>query len=318
MPLESLLSLVKKLRERIDVYGNKLRKNEALTRYALIDPLLRELGWDTEDPGSVIPEYPVGADKADYALLSDGKAVMIVEAKSLDTSLQGEVLDQGLRYSLIEKTRYCSVTDGQRWEIYYDTHKPGDTDKKRLAQFDLKDQSVAEACLKALVLWRPPAMVSWRPNLDSRTKEGSENKGGTDDRGSWEQQASETPFGRSYWAQKASPASLELMEELVRLVQAVEPGLQPNYKKEYVGMANSGGARNFVVFKPQKREVIIRFKLHQSQEHEKRFERAGFSPSRYNKIHKEYSIKIGHHSLEQGRENLPPFILLARDFYNAK
>ena len=47
MPLESFLALVHKLRERIDAHGDKLRQSEALTRYALIDPLLRELGWDT-------------------------------------------------------------------------------------------------------------------------------------------------------------------------------------------------------------------------------------------------------------------------------
>ena len=39
MPLESFLALVHKLRERIDAHGDKLRQSEALTRYALIDPL---------------------------------------------------------------------------------------------------------------------------------------------------------------------------------------------------------------------------------------------------------------------------------------
>ena len=50
MPLENLLTLIEKLQERIDSHGDALKKNEMLTRYALIDPLLRELGWDTEDP----------------------------------------------------------------------------------------------------------------------------------------------------------------------------------------------------------------------------------------------------------------------------
>ena len=44
MPLESLLELVQKLRKRIDTHGEALKQSEALTRYALIDPLLRELG----------------------------------------------------------------------------------------------------------------------------------------------------------------------------------------------------------------------------------------------------------------------------------
>ena len=50
MILESLLELVETLKARIDTHGDQLRQSEALTRYALIDPLLRELGWDTEDP----------------------------------------------------------------------------------------------------------------------------------------------------------------------------------------------------------------------------------------------------------------------------
>ena len=61
-----------------------LRQNEALTRYALIDPLLRELGWDTEDPTLVIPEYKGVGGSADYALFSGDKLLMIVEAKKLD------------------------------------------------------------------------------------------------------------------------------------------------------------------------------------------------------------------------------------------
>ena len=64
--LESLLELVGTLRERIDEHGAALRQSEALTRYALIDPLLRELGWDTEDPTLVMPEYNTGVGFSDY------------------------------------------------------------------------------------------------------------------------------------------------------------------------------------------------------------------------------------------------------------
>ncbi len=153
MPLESLLALVEKLRKRIDSNDRELRKNEWLTRYALIDPLLRELGWDTEDPALVIPEYNVGdGSAADYALLSEGKPVMMVEAKSLGTPLQ-DAREQGLRYCMIKRTRYLSITDGERWEIYCDTDKTGDPGKKRLVQFDLKNRPATEACLRALTLW---------------------------------------------------------------------------------------------------------------------------------------------------------------------
>ena len=56
MPLESLLELVETLRKRIGGHRAALSGNEMLTRYALVDPLLCVLGWDTADPAIVIPE----------------------------------------------------------------------------------------------------------------------------------------------------------------------------------------------------------------------------------------------------------------------
>ena len=127
--------------------------SEALTRYALINPMLRELGWDTSDPNMVIPEYSSGDGRADYALLSDGKPVVMVEAKKLDESLQSAV-GQGIQYCLMQGTGYFLVTDGRRWEVY-ETHRPVPIDEKRVVSFDLKGTSAAEACLQALSLWRP-------------------------------------------------------------------------------------------------------------------------------------------------------------------
>ena len=120
----------------------------------LIDPLLRELGWDTENPSLVIPEYQSGHRRADYALLGDGKPVMMIEAKKLGTQLRDSVLSQGIQYCLEEGTKHFAVTDGQRWEVY-ETHKPVPIEQKRVAEFDLKDPSPATVCLKALALWRP-------------------------------------------------------------------------------------------------------------------------------------------------------------------
>lgn len=156
MPLENLLTLIEKLRECIDSHGDALKKNEMLTRYALIDPLLRELGWDTEDPNIVIPEYSSGGGRVDYALRNNGKPVIMLEAKKLDRSLN-DAIGQGIQYCLMEGTEYFVVTDGRRWEIY-ETHKPVPIDEKRITSFDLKDLSAADACLKALALWRPSAI----------------------------------------------------------------------------------------------------------------------------------------------------------------
>ena len=120
MPLESLLELVKTLSRRIDEYGPALSQSEALTRYALIDPLLRELGWNTEDPSIVIPEYRVPNNQiADYVLQANGHPAMVVESKKLDEPLQsGKALDQGNLYCAHTGSKHFVLTDGRRWEIY--------------------------------------------------------------------------------------------------------------------------------------------------------------------------------------------------------
>ena len=114
---------------------------------------MRALGWNTADPALVAPEYRSGSGSADYALLGNGKPLMMVEAKKLDTPLR-DVVGQGIQYCLIQGTAHFSVTDGRRWEIY-ETHRPVPIDDKRIVSFDLKEQDPAEVALQALALWRP-------------------------------------------------------------------------------------------------------------------------------------------------------------------
>ena len=122
MPMTDLLTLVTKLGSRIDDHRDAFKQSEALTRSALIDPLLRALGWDTEDPEAVVPEYNAKAGRADYALLRDGSPAVMVEAKRLDTPLQGKVVEQGIGYCINQGVGYFAVTDGRRWRIY-ETHR---------------------------------------------------------------------------------------------------------------------------------------------------------------------------------------------------
>ncbi len=151
MPLENLLTLIEKLQERIDSHGDALRQSEALTRYTLIDPLLRELGWDTEDPDVVVPEYRVQNNQiADYVLYQDGDPAIVIESKKLAEPLRGgKALDQGILYCAYTGAGYFLLTDGNSWEVY----ESGKTSP--ITSFDLTGGSAADACLKALALWRP-------------------------------------------------------------------------------------------------------------------------------------------------------------------
>ena len=152
--LEDLHSLIGTLQQRIADHGSALKQSEALTRYALIDPLLRGLGWDTGDPAQVLPEYRSAAGTADYALLGQStKPQVIIEAKKLDTQLDLKVRRQVTGYCQESGIPYAVITDGQHWEIY-DVFKPAAMAESVIVKLDLMELP-AKTCLDALALWHP-------------------------------------------------------------------------------------------------------------------------------------------------------------------
>ncbi len=84
-------AMIRQLRSRAQDHWEYLStgERETRTKYALIDPILRSLGWDTEDPTQVRLEYEVDpkredARRVDYALFQNtdtSKPYILIEAK---------------------------------------------------------------------------------------------------------------------------------------------------------------------------------------------------------------------------------------------
>ena len=90
---QNLSRVITQLRFRVQNHGDYLSSvDEARTRYTLIDPILRALGWDLADPSQVKVEIDIdmlsAVKKADYALFkkagSGERPWILVEAKRLD------------------------------------------------------------------------------------------------------------------------------------------------------------------------------------------------------------------------------------------
>ena len=159
MALDDLYELIGELERRIAGEGGALRQSEALTRYALVDPLLRALGWDTADAKSVVPEYRSAAGSADYALFTVGNQLgsrppsVIIEAKKLDEPLGDKVALQSLNYCNLVGTPYFALTDGRIWKIYA-TFEQAPLADRIIVEFTIGDMDAVEVCIKALALWR--------------------------------------------------------------------------------------------------------------------------------------------------------------------
>ena len=87
MALDDLKATIETLRERIKEHNAYLEGNETRTRQVLIDPMLRALGWNVEDPNSVELEYKVKKEWLDYVLMGSDEPIAVIEAKVLGTLL---------------------------------------------------------------------------------------------------------------------------------------------------------------------------------------------------------------------------------------
>ena len=154
MPIDDLAGVIETLKQRIRQHAPSLRENETRTRIALIDPLLRALGWDVSDPALVTPEYAVSGGRADYALLgADSKPVALLEAKHLDEALTAHRM-QMVNYANMSGVPYAGLTDGNHWELYeVFAQKP--FEERRLLSVSIADTPAYQCALQMLLLWRP-------------------------------------------------------------------------------------------------------------------------------------------------------------------
>ena len=154
MALDDLKETIEALRERIQAHRAYLEGNETRTRQALIDPMLRALGWDVEDPNSVELEYGIKRKWADYALMESGQPIAVIEAKALGRALKDDEKMQALNYANMDGIDYMAVTNGDHWQMF-DVFKRGQLDNRILMEFQLTRDEPYTCALQALGLWRP-------------------------------------------------------------------------------------------------------------------------------------------------------------------
>ncbi len=127
------------LKEHIDKIGERLRSrefpNEQAVRQGIVDPLLRTLGWPTENTQIVYPEYNVGSGEVDYALCYPASTPRVfIEAKRVGNIEGAE--EQLFKYDFRVRVPIAVLTDGQKWRFFHPTGE-GTWDERKICELDL-------------------------------------------------------------------------------------------------------------------------------------------------------------------------------------
>lgn len=125
---------------------------EEATKTALVMPFIQALGYNVFDPTEVVPEFTADfgtkkGEKIDYAILRDGKPIMLFECKHCGCSLGDEHASQLYRYFSVTSAKFGILTNGIEYRIFTDLDQPNRLDAKpflELSLFDLTPQAVDE------------------------------------------------------------------------------------------------------------------------------------------------------------------------------
>ncbi|MFH7820088.1 type I restriction endonuclease [Neobacillus thermocopriae] len=148
--MDNFREQIKTLSNRVEKLQNSVATEEA-TKTAIIMPFFQILGYDIFNPDEFTPEFvaDVGikkGEKVDYAIMSDGKPVILIEAKSINEKLENHD-SQLFRYFGTTSAKFAILTNGIIYRFYTDLEEQNKMDTFPFFEFnilDLKDSAIQE------------------------------------------------------------------------------------------------------------------------------------------------------------------------------
>ena len=138
-----LKKTIENLKVRFEKYKNKY-PSEAQTEAWFIDPFLRSLGYERDNPDLVDVQFlAVPGDqktgKVDYALLKDKEPIIFMEAKKLHESLDSHWHQISRYFNQVRKVDFAILTNGSEYRFYTDLVAVNMLDKEPFLEFDLHE-----------------------------------------------------------------------------------------------------------------------------------------------------------------------------------
>ena len=141
---------VKQFSKRVASLKDNIQTEEA-TKTSLIMPFFSLLGYDVFNPDEFVPEYTADVgikkgEKVDYAIMSDGEPVILIECKWIGETLEKHD-SQLFRYFGTTKAKFAILTNGQFYRFFSDLEEPNKMDEKPFLEInilDIKETQVGE------------------------------------------------------------------------------------------------------------------------------------------------------------------------------
>ena len=137
--------------QRAEVQREQLTTEESI-KTALVLPLLEALGYDFHNPSEVAAEFTAdvgtkSGEKVDYAILRDGKPILLFECKPLGNPMREAQISQLTRYFNNTDAAVGVLTNGVVYKFFTDLEKTNIMDQSPFLEVDISkadQRAVAE------------------------------------------------------------------------------------------------------------------------------------------------------------------------------
>lgn len=113
---------------------------------------------------------------------------------------------------------------------------------------------------------------------------------------------------RTYWESRGTKKTVSMADELLLLAKKFDNSLELKYNKFYIGLANNGQPKNFIVIRPKKDFVRLEPRLKHSEEMSEYLENKGLDVMDYQSRWGRYRIRLKPGDIEKHKEALTQVI----------
>jgi len=124
------------------------------------------------------------------------------------------------------------------------------------------------------------------------------------------------PSDRKYWETKGSKEIVDLSDEILKIINEIEPNFKIKYNKYYIGLVRNGIAFNFVVMRAKKKYLRIELKLDKNDEIDKIIDENELDVLEYNVKSNRYKIKLISDDLKEKKDVIKQLLQKSYNYFS--
>ncbi|MFC0475487.1 hypothetical protein ACFFHF_09515 [Robertmurraya beringensis] len=132
-----------------------------------------------------------------------------------------------------------------------------------------------------------------------------------------EEEIAQTVVDRTYWEEKATPATVALADSLLEIIhEEIETNINLKFNKFYIGLERRGLTNNFITFKPRKDYIIVQPKLSKTEDFDNILEELSLDVLDYDTKGKCYRIRMKREDIKNHKEKIGQLFIEAEKSFN--